>query len=73
MNNVQFHLGKKKTACQNSDRNPEKNKGIGGEVCTNCLFKRKNEARSLSCPLHSFLPPDLQTGNHPHAVAAFHF
>ena len=24
MNNIQFHLGKKKTACQNSERNPEK-------------------------------------------------
>lgn len=50
MNNVQFHLGKKKTACQNSDRNPEKTRVSGGEVCTNCLFKRRNEARSLSCP-----------------------
>lgn len=40
MNNIQFHLGKK-TACQSSDRNPGKNKGSGGEVCTNCLFKEK--------------------------------
>lgn len=40
MNNIQFHL-RKKIAGQNSDRNPEKNKGSGGEVCTNCLFKEK--------------------------------
>ena len=41
MNNIQFHLGKKKLHVRIVREILKKNKGSGGEVCTNCLFKKK--------------------------------
>lgn len=61
MNNIQFHLGKKKLHVRIVTETLKKTRVSVVRFAPTAYLRGKTRARSLSCPLHSFLPPDLHT------------